>query len=357
MIQEYLNKQFIQITEDTNLEKLKKTCGDLANKIGKDKSKVLSFSLIAFDPEIPADNKHIIEIQDLIIENWPTFLSNSKDTKKTIIRAVILDALQSISKETVTACLVWFASRNVFMYYKLGREKEILTSFLKGLGNRIESEVSKSWNFPPDKEILVPKVPTASIDEKDLATLEPTTIKTAVDKALKKQIRELRESQKKFTDKVALMQIRTQLLWWKEAGYSSSQKSTYKDMKDGQLHVLLAYDYSNFMPEMYPVSADYFLLETLKSLSADAEKKTKISVFIKMIEQNSSDLKAILPYYIVGDKRISFANFIKGLVQRRYQAKQFKNLVGVAGTTELTFGELTLWIFHDLHSIKLSTKK
>jgi hypothetical protein len=358
MIQEYLNEQFIQTTEDVNFEKLKKTCADVTKKISKDKAKILAYSLVAFDPQIPADNNEIIIVKNLIIENWQTFLSNSKDTALTIVRAVMLDALQAVSKETSSACLIWFASRNLFKYYKLGREKDILTSFLKEIGNRVEGEVSESWNFSPDYEIDIPKITAGAIDEGDFAAgITAATIKEGVGKALKKQITELRENQKGFADQVALMQMRTQLLWWKEAAYSSLQKATYKTMKDGQLHVLLAHDYSAFVPEMYPVSVDFFLLETLKSLSVNTEKKIAISDFLTMIELCNSELVNVIEDVISDDKRISFASFIQGLVHGKYQTKQFRDLVGVAGTTELTLGEITLWLFHDLHSIKLSINK
>jgi GTPase-associated system helical domain len=358
MIQEYLNAQFIQTTEDANFEKLKKTCVDVAKKISKDKAKILVYSLVAFDPEVPADNKHIVETKAMVIENWQTFLSNSKDTPLTIIRAVMLDALQVASKDISSACLIWFASRNAFKYYKLGREKDILTSFLKELGNRIEGEVSESWNFSPDYQIDIPKVSAAVIEDNDFtAGLTAATVKEATNKALRKQISDLKENQEDFVDQIGLMQMRTQLLWWKEAGYSPSLKVYYKNVKDGQLPVLLAYDYSNFIPKMYPVSVDYFLLETLKGLSASPEKKIKISEFLKTVEQNSSELRSVLPDFTSDEGRISFVNFIRGVMHGNYQANQFKSLVGIADTTELTFGELTLWLFHDLHSIKLSTSK
>jgi len=358
MIQEYLNEQFITISDDANFEKLKKTCTAVVKKMGKDKARILSFSLIAFDPEIPPNNKEIDEIKRLIIENWQTFPSNSGDTMLTVIRAIMLESLQILSNETSSACLVWFASRNAFKHYKLGREKDMLTAFLKEVANRIEGEVSESWDFNPDYEIEIPKVSAVTIDEADLATgITSATIKDAVGKAFKKQITELKENQKQFANQVALMQMRTQLLWWKEAGYSPLQKATYKNMKEGQLQVLLANDYSDFIPEMYPVSVDYFLIETLKSLSSSADKKTKISDFLKMVEQCNSELKNIISEFTSDDGRISFANFIQGVVHGKYQAKQFKSLVGVADSTELTLAEITLWIFHDLHSIKLSTSK
>lgn len=358
MIQEYLNEQFIKTTEDANFEKLKKTCAAVAKNIGKDKAKILAYSLVAFDPEVPADNKEIVEIKTLIIDNWQTFLSNSQDTTLTIIRAVILDALQAASNETRSACLIWFASRNAFKYYKLGREKDILTTFLRRLGNKIEGEVSESWDFNPDYEIEIPKISANTIDESDLAaSITSATIKDAVSKAFKRQIAELKVNQKQFANQVALMQMRTQLLWWKEACYSPLQKATYKNMKEGQLQILLAYDYSHFIPEMYPVSVDYFLIETLKSLSASADKNTKISDFLTMVEQCNAELKNIIHDFTSDDGRISFAIFIQGLVHGKYQAKQFKGLVGVDDSTELTLAEITLWLFHDLHSIKLSISK
>jgi len=55
------------------------------------------------------------------------------------------------------------------------------------------------------------------------------------------------------------------------------------------------------------------LIETLKVVSANTEKKTKISDFLKMVEQSSLELKGIIPEFTSEDGRISFANFIKGL--------------------------------------------
>lgn len=358
MIQEYLNNQFIRTTEDENFEKLKKSCGDVLKNISKDKEKILAYSLIAFDPDISPDNNEVTNIKSLIVDNWQTFLPNSKDTVVTIIRAVMLDALKSASKDTSNASLIWLACRNVFKHYKLGKEKEILTSFLSGLGNKVEDEVSETWSFSPDYEIEIPKITAAVIDENDFsAGFTPATVKDATNKALKKQISELRENQKKFADLVNLMQMRTQLLWWKEAGYSPLLKTSYKNMKPGQLEILLAYDYSNFIPDLYPSSVDYFLVETHKALSANADKKIKISEFLKLITDKELGLVNAVPEFNGAEGRILFANFVKGLIHGKYQISQFKSLVGVTDTTELSLSEIVLWLFNDLHCVALSQSK
>src|SRR5258706_10111315 len=121
--------------------------------------------------------------------------------------------------------------------------------------------------------------------------------------------------------------------------------------------MMLAYDYCDFIPEMYPVSADYFLAETHKGLSTNAEKKMKISEFLKTVEQSGSSIKNVVSEFMGDEGRISFANFARGLVHGKYRTKQFKDLVGVSDATELTLNEITLWLFHDLLSVKLASSK
>jgi len=77
------------------------------------------------------------------------------------------------------------------------KRKGYAISFLKEIANRIEGEVSESWNFSPDYEIDIPKISAATVDENDFAAgINAATIKEAVGKAFKKQIAELKEIRK-----------------------------------------------------------------------------------------------------------------------------------------------------------------
>lgn len=390
MLQEFLNLQFIQTTDDANFEKLKKSCADLVKKIGKDKVKILDYTLVALDPEVSADNSDLLEVKQIIIQHWSTFVANSKDTAVTFIRAVMLDALNTISNQTtLSACLIWFTGRNVIKHYKLGREKDILTKFLLDIGNSIESEVSENWSFSPDAQIDIPEIIPAAIDKGEIETVLKAAathntvggenpnwprqddanwaaffaskagkgLTDIINKTSKKQAAEILSNQSAFVQQNSLLQMRTQLLWWKEAGYSLSFKSSYKEMKEGMLQVTLAHDYSSFIPSIYPVSVDYFLKETHNKLSMEPEKKTKIADLLKLIEESCNELKTVLVEFTGEQNRVSVINFIRGLVYGKFKAKQFKGLVGIADSTEMTLAEFTIWLFHDFHSIKLSTSK
>lgn len=391
MIQEYLNLQLIKTKEDGNLEKLKKTASEIAKDISKDKTKILSYTLVALDPEIPANNNLITEVKKLIIDEWPTFLSNSKDTPVTIIRAVLLEVLESVSKEINNAALIWFAGRNLLKHLKLGREKEVLTKFLVELGNRVEQQASESFSFPPDENIEIPDISPAIIDKGEIELVlksasifkdwgeggeNPTSQTTGnaewgkffaakaskglidfLNKSLKKQAIEITQKQRHFIRQISLLQIRTQLLWWREARFSPLLNDTYKSLKEGELEIVLATDYSSFVPSIYPKSVDYFLKETYQSFSNTGDKKSKILELLKAVEKHRTFLKKVYDCPEIGESRISLTNFIKGFIHGKFEIKHFKKLVGFTESTELTFSEITVWFFHDLHSEKLLTTK
>ncbi len=386
MLQEFLNKEFIPITEDTNFDKLKKAAAEVVKKINKDKEKIARYTLVGIDPEIHANNADLEEVKLIIINHWNTFATNSKDTSVTFIRAVILEALQTIAKEDELANLIWFSGRNAIKYYNLGNEKNLLVKFLLDIGNRIENEVSETWSFPVEEEIDVPEITAGNISKTDLeahlkaaaiqnsvggenpawasqndaswptffATRASKGISELINKALKIQATEIRNNQADFIFQNSLLQMRTQLLWWKEAGYSISLKAGYKDLQNGILQIVLAKDYSSFVPEMYPVSVDYFLKETHNSLVKSQEKKVKISDILRLIESNSENLKTILEEYTGDERRTSVLNFIRSIVYGKYKINQLKEIVGITDSIELTYAEFTVWLFHDFHSLKIS---
>jgi len=411
MLQQFLNHNFIQITEDDNLNKLKKACDEVIKKVNKDKSKIASYTLVALDPEIPIQDSSIAEVQEIIIKHWSTFLANAKDTAVTYIRAVMLEALESIAKDQNLACLIWHTGRNVVKHYNLGREAELLTGFVRGLGNEIEESAIENWALPTQSKaeklaIEIKELTGATIDKAEIeghlkaasihsglgdggenpqypsnnaltwpqffSTRAATGITETINKALKKQAKDISANQTNIQEAVSkllnqvqteifqknsLLQMRTQLLWWKEALYSSSVKKSYRELNPGALHVVMANDYSLLVPYLYPVSVDYFLKEVHRSLYTDSEKTIKFSELMETIKSSSDNLKSIMPEAILPEERSTLLNFIKGIVWNRCTIQQSKNLVGINETAEITVTEFALWLFHDMQSLKIASTK
>lgn len=415
MLQEFLNANLLPITDEGYFEKIKKTADQLTKKLNKNKAKVLSYTLTALDPEIPADNADVIEVKELITKNWSTFTTNSKDTPITFIRAVMLEALQAISNETSIACLIWLTGRNIQQQFKLiGKEKQLIENFLLSLGNKVEITANENWSLPTEAKLKklsveIKELTNVSLDKLTLQKLfvfasgphdnqsqvpfenpnphwpntgqswsyefpprAATAISQIVNKALKEQataintnqtqIQEavnklLSQTQSEILERNSLLQMRTQLLWWKESCYSNSLNQSYRGQTNGLLQIALANDYSSFVPEIYPTSADYFLREVHRALVKDESKNIKVSEILKQVEFSKEVLKNIFAEQSEEFGRISLLNFIKGIVWDKYTSEQFKSLVGFDETVEMTLTELTIWLFHDLQALKISTSK
>lgn len=412
MLQEFLDANLLPITDEGYFEKIKKTADELVKKLIKNKANILRYTLTALDPDIPADNPDVIEVKELITKNWSTFSTNSKDTPITFIRAVMLEALQAVSNEINVACLIWLTGRNIQQHFKLiGKEKDLLQNFLLHLGKTVENTAIDRWSLPSEAKlqkfsIEIKEFNGAVLDKAEIEVLlkaaainsnwgeggeNPYTpaqnninwprffaekvsqgLTDSINKVLKKQAKSISENQTLIQESVntilsqtqfeilernSLLLMRTQLLWWRESCYSASINQSYRGQQDGLLQILLAKDYSVFVPAIYPTSTDYFLKETHRALVKDENKKIKVSEFLKQVELSREALKKVFTEPTTEHGRISMLNFIKGLVWNKYSTEQFKIFVGFDDTTEMTLSDFTVWLFHDLQSLKLSSSK
>lgn len=415
MLQNYLNANLLTLTDDGDFKKLKKSADDIAKKLAKSKAKILSYTLSAIDPDISIDNAVIVEVKEIIIKNWSTFATNAKDTPLTFIRAVILEVLRSISDDLNHSLLIWFASRNIVQYHKfIGKEKEIILEFISKLGNDINQRANKEWTLSSNDtlskiEIELKDVTKYLINEETLKKyLEDASgphnsqsvnnfgspnshwpnaahnwayqfapkaaqgIKNAIDpslKAITSVVNEnkssiqnslnktLEQVQKEISNRNNSLQLRSELLWWKEAGYSSSTDRSYDDLDNSILGIVLAYDYSSFIPVIYPKSVDYFLKETYKGLKGSTGESLTIEDFLKAIQNNKEELKSIFPEEEALADKSTLLNFINGLIWNKHQLTQFEELLGIPLNIKLAPNELTTWLFHDFQLVKILNTK
>lgn len=415
MLQNYLNANLLLITDEGDFKKLKKTADDIAKKLVKSKSKIVSYTLSAIDPDLSVDNAELVEVKDTIIKNWSTFAANAKDTPLTYIRAVILEALSSISNDLNHSLLIWLASRNIVQYLKLiGKEKEIVLEFIAKLGNDINQKANKEWALSGNDslskiDIELKDVTKYLINDDTLKkyfedasgpynsqnvanfdspnsyfpnsgeswshqfvpravkgikkTIDPClsaivsvanenskTIQDSLDKVLE-------QVQKDVSNRNKSLQLRSELLWWKEAGYSDSTDRSYDELDKSILGIVLAYDYSIFIPVIYPKSVDYFLKETYKTLKESTREELTLEDFLKSIQEHTEELKPIFPETEALTGKSTLLKFINGLIWNKQQLSQFEELLGIPLNIKLAPNELTTWLFHDFQLVKILNTK
>lgn len=415
MLQNYLNANLLSLTDDGDFKKLKKSADDIAKKLAKSKAKIVSYTLSAIDPDISIDNADIVEVKEIIIKNWSTFATNAKDTPLTYIRAVILEALSGISEDVNHSLPIWFASRNIVQYHKLiGKEKEIILEFLTKLGNDINQKANGEWalsnndtfskisfelkeisRYSLNDDILIKHLEDAvgphnksgasNFDSPnphwsnsaanwsyEFPSRAAKGIKTVVDACLRAIVtitnenkitiqstltKALEQVQEGVSNRNKSLQLRSEILWWKEAGYSSSTDKSYDELDKNILGIVLAYDYSSFIPVIYPKSVDYFLKETYKGLKGSTEGELTLEDFLKTLLEHSEKLKPILPDGGALTGKSTLLNFINGLIWSKYQLTQFVELVGVPLNIKLSPNKLINWLFHDFQLVKILNTK
>lgn len=415
MLQNYLNANLLTITSDEDSKKLKKSATDITKKLLKSKAKIVSYTLSAIDPDISVENTDIVEVRDTIIKNWSTFAANAKDTPLTYIRAVMLEALSSISDDINHSLLIWFASRNIVQYHRLiGKEKEIILEFLAKLGNYINQTANKEWalsnnntlskieielkditRYSINYDILLKYLEDASgpNNSEGVANFESPNkywssqaqhwsyqfapiatkgIKSVIDPSLKSIVtvvndnkntiqnilnKALEQVQKDVSARSKSLQLRSELLWWKEARYSSSNDKSYDELNKDILEIILAYDYSSFIPTIYPKNVDYFLKETYKGLKGNTGKELTLEDFFEIIKEHTEELKPIFSEVEALTGKSTLLNFINGLIWNKHQLAQFEEFVGIPLNIKLSSNELTTWLFHDIQLLKILNTK
>lgn len=413
MLQNYLNANLINVTDDEVHKKLSKASSELVKRLQKSKSKVAEFTLTAIDGEVGPENLSILEVKELIIKNWTTFTANAKDTPLVFIRAVILDALSTLVGKENFSEVIWFTSRNIVRYSKLfGEEKDIIFDFLKEIGDSINQSGIIAWTIEKpvkrtdqkfelkgltkylinDDSLTKYMEDAAGPEGKDgdanFATPNPVWpsntstwshefapraakgIKKIVDLSLQAIENNMAENnraiQKVINDKLdeqisgdkdVILAIRSELLWWKEAGYSMSTDNGYDNLDKKIMGLILAYDYSEFIPPIYPKSVDYFLKHTFRDIGAQPSDGITLKDYFDGVAENSNILKPVFHEIYLEESLSNLLNFTIKLINNEVKASDFSRFAGISLETKLNVEDLVLWLFHDFILVKLLKQK
>ena len=94
LLQKFLDRRILSIGEsDENFIKLGKAAFELAKTFSSKPAEVPSYTLVALDTEVPAEEPCIIQTLAVVTKHWKTVVSQSAGTPVTLLRAVIAQAL------------------------------------------------------------------------------------------------------------------------------------------------------------------------------------------------------------------------------------------------------------------------
>ena len=401
--------------QDDRLEKILATATALTDYLRQTPTDIIPFLYTALDPDAPSDDVAIVKTRDLLEMEWATYANVFDSTPTALLRAIVLDAVVVISNEdqaVETALAVMIAS--ALPHLDLGSEAHLWTNVLTKIQERVERRAEHEWSVPSQIDVPAidmgisksAKVPVAH-REVDLDTLtegmeaaagpqnekgestedpnphwpdDPTNwafqfapraarvIKHAVDDAVKTRVGPIKLdallgelpntfSQQLHTvlDRVATatqgLELRSRLLWWREAFYSPSARLSYRNLNAEIAAPLMAYDYQVPLPALTPASVVAFLRETFAALPPEFSKKQSLKTLLASLV--TAEAAAPLHAFISGVAKCPGRQPLVVCLQEGINSEAVidKNTV-YNPAHELTVAEFGVLIFLELQTLK-----
>lgn len=402
---------------DERLKWLQQSVTDLVKFLKKNYNFLPKYSLVALDPNISDKEPILNDVEEIVTKYWKALRGKYPDMPRNIHRGVILNTLMELgSEDPVAARIIYLTSTNFYPYSKLGKEKDIVHTLLTELGAIAEKHAIEEWSLieeEPKIKIGTLKISDfkfggASVDKDKLEeglrvavrnepihnhgsnnggnghwgthfadksseaiassfnsalesfnkSLTPTAIEDPINKFFTAFKKSLDENLKSSFSSIVAVERRSKLLWWKETLYSPSLKKSYREVSSPVLPILMGYDLNEHVAKITPISVDYLLRDTLLILKEKKVEKIKFVDFFNSLTKDStkSEVITLLPETNESDGRISVTDFIILFLNDKTKLKDFTERTGIKDDDEVSFEDLSVIIFHDLLTKRLSSK-
>lgn len=413
-LQAFLKTGLFDIGEsDERLNWLKKAIADLQKKLEEDYSLLPKYTLVALDPNVSDTEQTLIDIESIITKHWEALRVRFTEMPRNIIRGVILNAIYTIGiADPIAARIICLTALNFYPYAKLNSEKTLVEEMLITLGESAEKNAVEEWSLIEEEPTL--KLGTLKVSDFKFGTIElnkaqlkadmkvaieqepsghgsqhggnsvwgqhfatkssegiakafktaldefnnslsPTAIETPINKFFTEFKKTLDANLKTSFSSLIAVERRSKLLWWKETLYSQSQKRSYRGIDKNLLPIIMSADLNIQVPDITPISVDFLLKDTLFLLNDKQDQSITFSDYLAAIslQVNKSVLKAYFGNVTEAQGRISITDFISLIVNDRISINNFKERTGIDVSEQITYGELSVVVLHDLLTQRL----
>ena len=161
-----------------------------------------------------------------------------------------------------------------------------------------------------------------------------------------------------LVEQTASQDLRSRLLWLKETQYSISQGISYRTITDHARPIVLACDAAQLVPEIYPISIEYFLRETLAVAATQAEEEQTFEALLTTLTTDDTGWRAALSAVPAAEPgRRSLLTFIAHLGHSDSELASLQQTTGLKTTDLISQSDLTIWLFRELEVQKLLASK
>jgi hypothetical protein len=407
VLDQFLNAGLLDIGDsDERYEYFSKAATELSKALAKTPSALISYTLVALDPEAAEDEPCFLEAEKRIQASWKTYRNAYSTAPRQILRAVLLEAIaQRVRESPTSASIFYLTAVSLYRCRNYGREAPIIEQLLREASQAHESLYREANQSTVAKELtLEPRGtrPKVNVEALGKGLADATTnggyivqspnygslqVQTAwsekfganAAEAIAKAINSVSE---KLTEgmaselgslldllngalaplrqaEAAIKDLSRQsgLLWWMQALYSPRLMSSYRECPPSAVPLTMALDVHELAPPPNPISAAYVVAEAARSVGPDGHYS--LGEWLTSL-QRPEVRQALQAYKIkagAADRRSGLLRLAQSIVTgTEYSPALLSAALGLDASLELTPAELAMWCFRDAQAQALTNR-
>ena len=148
---------------------------------------------------------------------------------------------------------------------------------------------------------------------------------------------------------------RSEVIWWKQALYSLQMNNSYRQQEPYTMALVAAFDLSQLVGPLYPVSVDYLLRETLREVHQERVEEKKLLTDWMSLPVDET-LKIILQDYTdeSSDRKMLLSALANVVLSG---SDKFFEETDIDPKAEISLADLSVWTFHNIQAYKLAMTK
>jgi GTPase-associated system-like protein len=140
--------------DDAKFDKIREASADLADALVAEPAKTVSFALVGFDPEVPADEPGVREALAALRDRWATYVNTFSGPPVTVVRAMLLSALTVAAEKDDGVALAFVAvARNSLPFVGVESERDIWVAAVRAAEARVDARAEREWATPASIDV------------------------------------------------------------------------------------------------------------------------------------------------------------------------------------------------------------
>ena len=418
LLKSFIDAQLLpSIKDNKEFGYLESSSKELSQKISKNKLDIIRYTLAGLNSNLSIESKLFSDTESIIKKSWKT-LRNVTDSPNQLIKAVIWESLNLLSKDTINASIIFLTGESFLLASATeDAEKQILIDFFNGLKLKFEKASNDQFKFIPSTSTNNPVIGIPNFEFEsaskgfemellkasaqnakdgtalqnanpynanqghpwaaEFASRAASSIAKRIDKVgedvsemLGESVGSIRKAiQDSFNQLIKDLtlikhneRMQSDLLWWHHSLYSPSIRKSYRELTIEESIFATAFDLHKQINHLYPIAVEYILQETL--LNIYGEISTKPKPVLESLKEifSGSNRSAIVNNVNANTTENENVKSFLGIAQELAQNtsigdEEFLCWTGIDATTEISSLDLAIWLFREMQAFRMATTK